>query len=140
MCRHWCAALPAEDSRAKQTSVVWQTCNPVWDESLVFRDVCTASELVVSCTGSVALATQGGEQGAGSQQCAALELVSAAASGLNLNFEWQSPGTAEPTTPDCLPGLPQQLCKHGMLACMVHRKHASLSRARASARCAGGPF
>lgn len=48
---HCCLPLtPAapEDPRAKQTSVVWQTCSPVWDESLVFRDVCTASELVVS--------------------------------------------------------------------------------------------
>eukprot|EP00887_Chlorella_sp_A99_P007742 scaffold20.g7742.t1 len=36
-----------ETDLGKQTSVVWQSCDPVWDESLVFRDVCAASELVV---------------------------------------------------------------------------------------------
>lgn len=38
---------PEGDSRAKQTSVVWQSTDPIWDEQLVFRDVCVASELVV---------------------------------------------------------------------------------------------
>ena len=27
--------------------MVWQSADPVWDEQLVFRDVCAASELVV---------------------------------------------------------------------------------------------
>ena len=36
-----------EEDRAKQTSVVWQSCDPLWDEQLVFRDVCAASELHV---------------------------------------------------------------------------------------------
>lgn len=38
---------PEGESRAKQTSVVWQSTDPIWDEQLVFRDVCVASELVV---------------------------------------------------------------------------------------------
>ncbi|KAK9815754.1 hypothetical protein WJX72_009012 [[Myrmecia] bisecta] len=33
--------------QAQQTSVQWQTTAPVWDESLTFRDVSAASELVV---------------------------------------------------------------------------------------------
>ena len=46
--RHSAAhSLPVEDERAKQTTVVWQSADPVWDEQLVFRDVCAASELVV---------------------------------------------------------------------------------------------
>ena len=40
-------ATAPEEERAKQTSVMWQSVNPVWDEQLVFRDVCAASELVV---------------------------------------------------------------------------------------------
>lgn len=39
-------STPAEE-RAKQTTVVWQSCDPVWDEQLLFRDVCAASELGV---------------------------------------------------------------------------------------------
>lgn len=35
------------DERAKQTSVIWQSVDPIWDELVVFRDVCVASELVV---------------------------------------------------------------------------------------------
>jgi len=38
---------PPTEERSKQTSVVWQTVDPVWDEQLLFRDVCAASELVV---------------------------------------------------------------------------------------------
>ncbi len=38
---------PDADERTKQTSVVWQSADPVWDEQLLFRDVCAASELVV---------------------------------------------------------------------------------------------
>ena len=42
------AIPPAEDAdRSKQTSVVWQSLDPIWDEQLVFKDVCVASELVV---------------------------------------------------------------------------------------------
>lgn len=41
------AAPRADEARAKQTTVVWQSCDPVWDEQLVFRDVCAASELQV---------------------------------------------------------------------------------------------
>lgn len=37
----------ADEDRAKQTSVSWQSVAPVWDEQLMFRDVCVASELVV---------------------------------------------------------------------------------------------
>lgn len=42
-------AIPlAEDAdRSKQTSVIWQSLDPIWDEQLVFKDVCVASELVV---------------------------------------------------------------------------------------------
>lgn len=36
-----------QDERAKQTTVVWQSIDPVWDEQLVFRDVCAASEMIV---------------------------------------------------------------------------------------------
>lgn len=36
-----------DEDRAKQTTVVWQSLDPVWDEQLIFRDVCAASELVV---------------------------------------------------------------------------------------------
>jgi len=40
--------LPAPDEpRAKQTSVIWGNLDPVWDEQLMFRDVCAASELGV---------------------------------------------------------------------------------------------
>ena len=42
-----CPPDRAEEERAKQTTVVWQSVDPVWDEQLVFRDVCAASELVV---------------------------------------------------------------------------------------------
>ena len=38
---------PEGDERAKQTSVIWQSVDPIWDELVVFRDVCVASELVV---------------------------------------------------------------------------------------------
>ena len=38
---------PGLEERTKQTSVIWQSADPVWDEQLVFRDVCAASELVV---------------------------------------------------------------------------------------------
>ena len=42
------AIPPAEDNdRSKQTSVVWQSLDPIWDEQLVFKDVCVASEVVV---------------------------------------------------------------------------------------------
>jgi hypothetical protein len=37
----------ADDERGKQTSVVWQSSDPVWDEALLFRDVCAAAELAV---------------------------------------------------------------------------------------------
>lgn len=37
----------ADEERAKQTSVIWQSGEPVWDEQLGFRDVCAASELAV---------------------------------------------------------------------------------------------
>jgi hypothetical protein len=37
----------SDDERGKQTTVVWQSIDPVWDEQLMFRDVCAASELVV---------------------------------------------------------------------------------------------
>lgn len=36
-----------DDERGKQTSVVWQSSDPVWDEALLFRDVCAAAELAV---------------------------------------------------------------------------------------------
>lgn len=38
---------PGAEERTKQTSVIWQSADPVWDEQLVFRDVCAASELIV---------------------------------------------------------------------------------------------
>lgn len=38
---------PDGDMRAKQTSVVWQSVDPIWDEQVIFKDVCVASELVV---------------------------------------------------------------------------------------------
>lgn len=38
---------PEGDERTKQTSVIWQSVDPIWDELIVFRDVCVASELVV---------------------------------------------------------------------------------------------
>jgi hypothetical protein len=38
---------PDVEERTKQSSVVWQSTDPVWDEQLLFRDVCAASELVV---------------------------------------------------------------------------------------------
>lgn len=38
---------PEGDERAKQTSVIWQSVDPIWDELVIFRDVCVASELVV---------------------------------------------------------------------------------------------
>lgn len=31
------------DDRSKQTTVVWSSLDPLWDEQLVFRDVCAAS-------------------------------------------------------------------------------------------------
>ena len=37
----------APEERTKQTSVVWQSADPVWDEQLMFRDVCAASELII---------------------------------------------------------------------------------------------
>lgn len=33
----------AGEERSKQTTVAWQSTDPVWDEQLVFRDVCAAS-------------------------------------------------------------------------------------------------
>lgn len=36
-----------DEQRAKQTSVIWQTNNPIWEEEILFRDVCAASELIV---------------------------------------------------------------------------------------------
>jgi len=38
---------PDGDMRAKQTSVIWQSIDPIWDEQVTFKDVCVASELVV---------------------------------------------------------------------------------------------
>lgn len=38
---------PDADERTKQSSVVWQSTDPVWDEQLLFRDVCAVSELIV---------------------------------------------------------------------------------------------
>ena len=38
---------PEDDERAKQTSVIWQSVDPIWDEQVIFKDVCVASELVV---------------------------------------------------------------------------------------------
>lgn len=38
---------PEGEPRAKQTSVIWQSLDPIWDEQLLFKDVCVASELVV---------------------------------------------------------------------------------------------
>lgn len=38
---------PGDQHRSKQTSVVWQSTDPLWDEQLLFREVCAASELVV---------------------------------------------------------------------------------------------
>ena len=35
--------FPSEEERSKQTNVVWSSCDPVWDEALLFRDVCAAS-------------------------------------------------------------------------------------------------
>ena len=29
------------------TNVLWQSVNPEWEESLLFREICAASELVV---------------------------------------------------------------------------------------------
>ena len=29
------------------TNVLWQSVNPMWEESLFFREICAASELVV---------------------------------------------------------------------------------------------
>lgn len=39
--------VPGEEEMSGQTNVVWQSTDPVWEESLLFRDVCAVSELEV---------------------------------------------------------------------------------------------
>lgn len=43
---HPFARVRVED-QSQLTTVQWQSLNPVWEETLFFRDVCAASELVV---------------------------------------------------------------------------------------------
>ena len=47
-----CALQVRVGDQTQITNVLWQSINPEWEESLFFREICAASELVVEVSRS----------------------------------------------------------------------------------------